>query len=134
MNRAAGVVTSRKVGSVSAMMLPNTRSVCPWLVSKSNRRSACVSQTINVSVLTTATKAPAAAQALKPVGGLVAKAAKSEGFKGKKAKTLELVAPAGLDVDRLLVVGLGKPKELAHFDWLKLGGTAMGRVSHSGKA
>ena len=77
---------------------------------------------------------PAAAQALKPVGGLVAKAAKSEGFKGKKAKTLELVAPAGLDVDRLLVVGLGKPKELAHFDWLKLGGTAMGRVSHSVKA
>jgi hypothetical protein len=41
------------------MMLPNTSSDCPWLVSKSNRRSACVSQTISVSVLTTATKATA---------------------------------------------------------------------------
>ena len=59
MNRAAGAVTSRKVGSVSAMTLPNTRSVCPWLVSRSNRRSACVSQTITVSVLTTAMKATA---------------------------------------------------------------------------
>ncbi len=77
---------------------------------------------------------PATAQALKPTGGLVAKAAKSERFKGKKAKTLELVAPAGLDVDRLLVIGLGKPKELEPLDWLKLGGTAMGQVPRSAKA
>ena len=77
---------------------------------------------------------PATAQALKPVGGLVAKAAKSEGFKGKKTKTLELVAPAALEVDRLLVVGLGKPKDLEQLDWLKLGGTAMGRVPRSAKA
>ena len=74
------------------------------------------------------------AQALKPTDGLVAKAAKSEGFKGKKAKTLELVAPAGLDIDRLIVVGVGKPKDLEALDWLKLGGTAMGKVPRSAKA
>jgi leucyl aminopeptidase len=75
-----------------------------------------------------------ASQALRPAGDLVARAAKAENFKGKKTKTLELIAPAGLKADRLVVIGLGKPKELKAADWLKLGGAAMGRVPASARA
>jgi leucyl aminopeptidase len=71
---------------------------------------------------------PAAADAVKPAQEAVARAAKSEGFKGKKAKFLELAAPAGLEAERLLIAGLGKPRELEPSDWLKLGGAVMGRI------
>ena len=38
----------------------------------------------------------------------VARVAKAERFKGKKNATLELVVPAGLKAERLIVIGLGK--------------------------
>ncbi|MBO0346181.1 leucyl aminopeptidase [Roseibium limicola] len=44
------------------------------------------------------------------------------GFTGKKGSILELIAPAGLELDRLVVLGLGKPQELNEEDWLGLGG------------
>jgi len=69
-----------------------------------------------------------AERVLEATGDLIARAAKAEGFKGKKAKVLDLIAPAGLKVERLLVLGVGKSKELKPGDWLKLGGTAMGRL------
>ncbi len=49
-------------------------------------------------------------------------------FTGKKSSTLDLIAPAGLGVDRLILVGLGKPEDLGGQDWLKLGGTVMGAL------
>ena len=53
-----------------------------------------------------------AKRALAPAGQLLSRAAKSEGFKGKRGKTLELIAPAALSADRLIVLGLGKLKDL----------------------
>jgi len=41
---------------------------------------------------------------------------------------LDLLAPAGTDLDRLLVIGVGKPGELAAHDWLRLGGTVAAAV------
>ena len=60
---------------------------------------------------------------------LVARAAAAAAsFKGKAMATLDLYAPAGTDLDRLIVLGCGKPGELKDHDWLRLGGAAMGAL------
>src|SRR5690606_18057806 len=75
-----------------------------------------------------------ARQALAPAGNLVARAAKAEGFKGKQGKILELIAPASLKADRLMVLGLGKLKELKPTEWIKLGGKVMARIPSAARA
>ena len=42
---------------------------------------------------------------LKPTGDLITRAAAADRFKGKNGGTLDIVAPPGLDVSRLIVVG-----------------------------
>src|SRR5882724_7533262 len=75
--------------------------------------------------------ASATRQVLAETGDIVARAAAAERFKGKIASTLDIVAPAGLKVSRLVVVGVGKVRELKARDFAKLGGLAMGRVPKS---
>jgi leucyl aminopeptidase len=70
----------------------------------------------------------AARKALQPVGNLVTRAAAAERFKGKNGSALEILAPAGLEVARLVVVGAGKPRDLKADAFVKLGGAAMGKV------
>src|SRR5215475_833831 len=70
----------------------------------------------------------AARQAIAPAGDLVTRAAAAERFKGKNATTLDIVAPAGLAVDRLVIVGAGKVRALKESDFVKLGGVAMGKI------
>ena len=70
-------------------------------------------------------------QVLAETGDLMARAAAAERFKGKIASTLDIVAPAGLKVSRLVVVGVGKVRDLKARDFAKLGGLAMGRVPKS---
>jgi leucyl aminopeptidase len=62
-------------------------------------------------------------------GDLVTRAAASERFKGKSLSALSLPAPAGLDADRLVVVGLGSEKDRAKIDWPALGGFTASKVS-----
>jgi leucyl aminopeptidase len=69
-----------------------------------------------------------AKRALEPAGNLLSRAAKGEGFKGKSGKFLELIAPSDLKTQRLMVVGLGKLKDLKPADWIKLGGKVMGKI------
>jgi leucyl aminopeptidase len=69
-----------------------------------------------------------ARRALAPTGDLVRRAASADGFKGKNGSALDLVAPAGLEVPRLLIVGIGKARDLKARDFIKLGGAAMGRI------
>ena len=71
---------------------------------------------------------PATQKALSPVSDQFRRAAASDRFTGKSGSSLELIAPPGLDVPRLLVVGTGKERDLKDRDWVKLGGVAMGRV------
>src|SRR5262245_45990509 len=66
----------------------------------------------------------AAREVLEPAGNLIERAAASERFKGKNGSTLDIVAPSGLDVPRLVVIGVGKPKDLTTDSWAKLGGIA----------
>src|SRR5262245_19074545 len=71
---------------------------------------------------------PAARRALAPTGDLVMRAAAADRFKGKSGSALDLVAPPGLDVSRLVVVGVGKARDLKARDFVKLGGGAMGKI------
>jgi leucyl aminopeptidase len=64
-------------------------------------------------------------------GDLVERAAAADGFKGKSGSALELIAPQGLKVSRLIVLGTGNPSELKQEDVVKLGGIALGRTPSS---
>ncbi len=78
---------------------------------------------------------------------LVAKAARAAKFKGKVGNVLDLIAPAGLPADRLMVVGVGGPgkpdatdeagkpsaKEKP-FDLTNLGGAVAGKIGRGGNA
>ncbi len=71
---------------------------------------------------------PATAKALGATGPQVARAAKAAGFSGKKGAALELIAPEGLKVDRLIVIGADKAADRKPQDFLKFGGQAMAKV------
>ena len=70
----------------------------------------------------------AARKVLEATGDLVNRAADADRFKGKSGSALDLVAPAGLDVSRLVVVGVGKARDFKAQDFVKLGGIAMGKI------
>ncbi|QRM54883.1 leucyl aminopeptidase [Sinorhizobium sp. BG8] len=60
--------------------------------------------------------------------GVIAKAAEISKFTGKSLATLDIVAPHGAPVDRILVLGLGDPAKLSAHDWLKAGGAAAAKI------
>jgi leucyl aminopeptidase len=67
-------------------------------------------------------------KALGPAANLVTRAAATSQFKGKSGSTLDILAPEGLKVARLIVVGAGKLSGLKDNDFLKLGGAAAGKL------
>jgi len=74
---------------------------------------------------------PSTQKALSPLGDLVRRAAASDRFTGKNGSVLDIVAPSGLNVPRLVVIGTGKESELKDRDITKLGGIARGRLPKS---
>jgi leucyl aminopeptidase len=54
--------------------------------------------------------------------GTIKRAISAEKFKGKERSTLLIPAPQGFDVDRVVVVGLGKDEEQEKADYVRLGG------------
>ncbi|PVB63399.1 leucyl aminopeptidase [Labrenzia sp. 011] len=56
------------------------------------------------------------------------RAAGIAGFKGQKKSTLDLVAPAGSGLDRLIVFGLGKSSDLSKDDWRAFGGAVFAEL------
>jgi len=70
---------------------------------------------------------PATQKALSPISDQFRRAAAADRFTGKNGSSLEIIAPPGLEVPRLIVVGTGKERELKDRDLVKLGGVAMGR-------
>src|ERR1700681_1393115 len=59
---------------------------------------------------------------------LVGRAADTNQFKGKSGSALDILAPKGLKVSRLIVVGAGKLSAIKDSDFLKLGGAAAGKL------
>src|ERR1700733_3337639 len=70
---------------------------------------------------------PATQKVLSPLSDLLRRAAAADRFTGKNGSTLDIIAPAGLDVPRLVVVGTGKEGDLKDRDITKLGGIARGK-------
>ncbi|HCD50025.1 MAG TPA: leucyl aminopeptidase, partial [Alphaproteobacteria bacterium] len=64
----------------------------------------------------------------KKTGGALARAMKTSKFDGAAGSTMELLAPAGTDLDRIILIGLGDPAKLTATDLEKFGGTALGTV------
>jgi leucyl aminopeptidase len=71
---------------------------------------------------------PATTKVLGPALSMIKRAAGGDRFKGKRASTLDFLAPEGLKASRLIVVGTGKPSEMEPNDFLKLGGAAAGKL------
>lgn len=65
----------------------------------------------------------------KASGGVIARAAKINGFKGRNKSSMDLVAPSGLKLDRLIVVGTGKLSGYSAIDWMNLGGAIRGKLA-----
>jgi leucyl aminopeptidase len=71
---------------------------------------------------------PATQKALSPIGDLYRRAAAADRFTGKSGSILDIIAPTGLNVPRLVIIGTGKERELRDRDLIKLGGVAVGRI------
>ena len=67
-------------------------------------------------------------KALGTAANMVKRAASTNRFKGKNGTTLDILAPEGLKVSRLIVVGVGKVSTLKDSDFLKFGGVAAGKL------
>ena len=76
---------------------------------------------------------------------LVKRAAGAAKFKGKKASALDILAPAGLAAERLIVIGVGADEDAAKpkgkeadkakpHDFLGLGGFVLGKLGHAAAA
>jgi leucyl aminopeptidase len=71
---------------------------------------------------------PASAKILGTAAEIVKRAAAASRFKGKSGSSLDILAPADLKVDRLIVTGTGKAGALKTEDFIKIGGTTIGRL------
>jgi leucyl aminopeptidase len=71
---------------------------------------------------------PATRKTLGAAANLVKRVAETSQFKAKSGSTLDILAPQGLKVSRLIVVGLGKLSALKDNDFLKFGGAAAGKL------
>jgi leucyl aminopeptidase len=66
--------------------------------------------------------------------GTLTRAIEASRFTGKSKQVLSVLAPAGLDASRVVLVGLGKPKgEIKPVDAEALGGTIAGELLNSGQ-
>ena len=77
---------------------------------------------------------PAAAKADKASGGALSRALKFARFKGRPGQMVEVLAPAGLAVSRLLLVGLGKPEALDEKALETIGAQVAARLLAAGEA
>lgn len=62
-------------------------------------------------------------------GGAIARAVAAAGFKGKANGFLDILAPHGVGLDRVIVAGVGKLAEATDESWLKFGGALAGKLA-----
>jgi len=64
--------------------------------------------------------------------GAIGRAMKASRFKGKRAQTLHVLAPAGSKLARIMVIGLGAAKDMNENTWQRAGGYAYAGLAKSG--
>jgi len=65
---------------------------------------------------------------------LVRRAAAANQFKGKSGSILDILAPEGIKIQRLIIVGVGKSAEIKDKDLLKFGGALAGKLNAASSA
>jgi len=77
---------------------------------------------------------PATRKALGPVADTVKRAAAANQFKGKSGSALDILAPDGIKIQRLIVIGTGKSSDQKGSDFLKFGGVAASKLNAASTA
>ncbi len=77
---------------------------------------------------------PAGREIDQATGGMIGRAMAASRFVGKKEETLELLAPSGLAVTRLLLVGLGAPDAANELSFEAAGGAAVAYLNKTGES
>ncbi|ACI54364.1 leucyl aminopeptidase [Rhizobium leguminosarum] len=95
-------------------------------------KSAKLTGGLAILLKTTDADSAAGAETVDPAG-VIAKAARIARFSAKSMSALDIVAPEGASVERIVVIGLGKAADLTAHDWLKAGGTAAARIKNTDK-
>ena len=73
-------------------------------------------------------------KALGTAADTIKRAAAANQFKGKNGAVLDILAPDGIKIQRLIVIGTGKSSGLKASDFLKFGGVAAGRLNAASTA
>lgn len=63
--------------------------------------------------------------------GQLMRACEISDFTGERDRSIEITAPYGVDLERVIVVGLGEPEKLSLYDVEKLGGSICGGLLNS---
>jgi leucyl aminopeptidase len=77
---------------------------------------------------------PSASALDKKTSGAITRAMKASRFKGSTQQSLTILAPGGTKLDRILVVGLGKPKDIDATTAQNLGGLVYAALSGVGSS
>ncbi|MBX4928371.1 leucyl aminopeptidase [Rhizobium binae] len=96
-------------------------------------KSAKLNSGLAILLKTAEANAAAGAETADPAG-VIGKAAKIARFSGKSMAALDIVAPEGAPVERIVVLGLGNAAELTAHDWLKAGGAAASKIKNTDRA
>src|ERR1700722_17598302 len=76
---------------------------------------------------------PAAVKADKASGGALGRGLKFSRFTGKSGQILEVLAPSGLSLSRILLVGLGKPEALHEKELEVIGAQIVAKLQSLGE-
>lgn len=76
---------------------------------------------------------PSAVALDEATGGSITKAIKSSTFKGKSGQSLQILAPANVDLSRVIIFGIGKEAEFDVIAAQKLGGSVTARALATGE-
>ncbi|HCK17788.1 MAG TPA: leucyl aminopeptidase, partial [Thalassospira sp.] len=76
---------------------------------------------------------PSAVALDEATGGAITKAIKASTFKGKSGQSLQVLAPANVDLSRVIIFGIGKEAEFDVIAAQKLGGSVTTRAISTGE-
>jgi len=91
------------------------------------------SGTVVVTVATERALGAAGQDLDQKTSGSLTRAMKASRFTGKREETLAILAPAGVEFDRILLVGLGKPEEADETAFQTAGGALFAALDKSGE-
>ncbi len=61
--------------------------------------------------------------------GTLKRASEAAGFTGKLRATIEVLAPSGLEIKRVVLLGVGRADEIEDLDWARAGGVAWNQAA-----